>query len=63
MALSLHHPTSAKEWLDKWALFNQRQTELKAKLGDVYEAAWARGKSLDLAIVVAAEIQHMNTTA
>jgi serine/threonine protein kinase/tetratricopeptide (TPR) repeat protein len=63
MALSLHHPTSSKEWLEQWALFNQRQTDLKAKLDDAYEVVWERGKSLDLAIVVAAEIQHMNTTA
>lgn len=60
LSLSLNHPTSAKQWLEKWLLFNQQQQALQTKLSDDYQQAWERGKSLDLATVVTAEIQILS---
>jgi tetratricopeptide (TPR) repeat protein len=63
LALALHHPTSAKQWLEKWAFFKARQVELQAKLGTDYQAAWQRGMTLDLAATVAAEIKHLEISS
>lgn len=53
LALAFTHPKSATGWLEQWPLITRLQADLKAKLGDDgYNAAWERGKLLDLEKVV-----------
>jgi serine/threonine protein kinase/tetratricopeptide (TPR) repeat protein len=59
MALSLHHPTCARQWLDGWEFFTTQHTALISKLADKYLAAWHSGMNLDLATAVAEEIKHL----
>lgn len=54
LALAYEHPASATGWLDKWSLFTQLRADLEAELGhDKFNAAWQRGKTLDIETVVA----------
>ena len=54
LGLVFHHPASPKVWLEQWPLLTRLRSDLEAQLGvQIYEAAWERGKALDLEAVSA----------
>jgi predicted ATPase/DNA-binding CsgD family transcriptional regulator len=49
MGLAFTHPESKLDWIKKWALIRQIETDLVAELGAAdYAAAWEGGKRLDV---------------
>jgi hypothetical protein len=55
LALASSHPLSATGWLERWPRLMALQEKLEAELGaEAYQAAWERGKALDLEAVAAA---------
>jgi serine/threonine protein kinase len=53
LGLTFHHPESITGWMGKWDLLTRLQVDLRQELGEeAYQAAWERGKSLDLETVV-----------
>ena len=54
LSLALSHPSSRASWAESWPLITQLCTDLRASLGDeIFDAAWERGKALDLDTAVA----------
>jgi predicted ATPase/DNA-binding SARP family transcriptional activator/pimeloyl-ACP methyl ester carboxylesterase/tRNA A-37 threonylcarbamoyl transferase component Bud32 len=63
LALAQTHPLSATGWLAHWPLLVEVQAGLERELGaDAYQAAWDRGKGLDLVAAVA-ELLPLEVTA
>jgi DNA-binding CsgD family transcriptional regulator len=55
LALASTHPLSMKGWIQVWHPLTTLPSELTAQLGEAaYDAAWSRGKALDLHSVVSA---------
>jgi predicted ATPase/DNA-binding CsgD family transcriptional regulator len=53
LGLAFTHLGPLNTWLEKWQLLTQLRADLEAELGsEVYQAAWERGKQLDLETVV-----------
>jgi tetratricopeptide (TPR) repeat protein len=49
LSLFLNHPLSATWWTENWTLLSEWQTRLEESLGSqAYQAAWQRGRALDL---------------
>lgn len=54
LALAFSHPLSTTGWLAHWPLLAEVRAGLERELGaNAYQAAWERGKGLDLAMAVA----------
>ncbi len=54
IALAVTHPLSPPGWMEQWSLLTALRSDLAAELGaETYEAAWERGKQLNLETVVA----------
>ena len=54
LALARTHLPDMTLWMEKWPLLIRLREDLKNELGeDAYNAAWERGKVLDLDTVVA----------
>lgn len=53
MGLAFTHPDSTLDWIKKWSLIGQVETDLQEELGaTVFADAWERGKQLDVSQVV-----------
>jgi DNA-binding NarL/FixJ family response regulator len=53
MGLAFNRSVQYTGWMDKWPLLTRLRAQLQNDLGtEAYSAAWERGKSLDLKIVV-----------
>ncbi len=53
LALAFTHPKSATGWMEKWPLLTRLRESLLNDLGEeTFNAAWERGKQLDLETVV-----------
>ena len=60
LSLAFSQPAHLIGWMKQWALLERLQASLKDELGaEVYNAAWERGKVLDLDAVLA-EISQSN---
>ncbi len=54
LGLAFSHPDSLLGWLEQWPRWPQLRHDFEAELGsEAYNAAWERGKSLDLETVCA----------
>ena len=53
LGLAFSYPKELVGWMEKWPLLTRLRADLKSELGEeAYNAAWERGKSLDLETVV-----------
>jgi predicted ATPase/DNA-binding CsgD family transcriptional regulator len=53
LGLAFSYPQGLVGWMEKWPLLTRLRADLKADLGEeAYNAAWERGKQLDLETVV-----------
>ncbi|MCI0399492.1 MAG: protein kinase, partial [Chloroflexi bacterium] len=53
LALVHRHPLSPTSWMERWPLLNAWRAELEGGLGAAaYQAAWERGRALELEVVV-----------
>lgn len=49
LSLAMNHPLSATGWIERWALPAEIRADSARKLGsEAYQAAWERGKELEL---------------
>ncbi|MEJ2558398.1 MAG: BTAD domain-containing putative transcriptional regulator [Anaerolineae bacterium] len=54
LSLAFNHPMNPGGCMERWGRLTMLRTELQAKLGtQAYQAAWERGKGLDMGTVVA----------
>jgi predicted ATPase/DNA-binding CsgD family transcriptional regulator len=53
MALAFTYPDNTLDWIKRWSLIRQLETDLEAELGsEGYKAAWERGKVLNTETIV-----------
>lgn len=49
LSLTFNHPAHTSDWLEKWPLLTQLQSDMTAELGlSLYNELWQQGKSLNL---------------
>ncbi len=63
VALASTHPLSPHGWMNTWAPLRKLRQRLRDGLdADVYQAAWERGKDLDVSAVVMQLIEHFSSS-
>jgi len=64
MSLALKQPLMAFGWEEYWVLLNQVWSELKSSMGPAaFDAAWERGKALDLKTTTEKVLQEIKTSS
>src|SRR5687767_4557110 len=54
LALAFTYPVRASRWMERWVLLTHLRSELEQALGsNAYQAAWERGKLLDIETIAA----------
>jgi hypothetical protein len=64
LGLAFNHPNSHTGWMQNWLLLAQLRADLEAELGaEAHQAAWERGKSLDLDATARTLLAHWGVPA